>query len=191
MMKEVVVDKAKARKVLAGPLYRLVDAQGRITLDKDLGGQEVLVMLAYPAKGDKSRYLRLNRRAGGEYDLFDPALKAKLEIIHQFGNTAVGNEYLVASFQGTPSEDDKNFFFRVVIPHLKEMIWSLWTLDYPDDDPFLENLPDDIYDELLSPMINGDDPFDEESCKKCIDAGLNWWMSIMKEVLPDTWGQAE
>lgn len=57
---EFVLDGLK-RETSIDPLYKKIDSNGKIYVDKKAAGQEVLVLVVKPIPGDKDRYVKIGR----------------------------------------------------------------------------------------------------------------------------------
>jgi hypothetical protein len=51
----------KERETLIDPMYKRVDKNGRLYIDRDLAEQEVLVLIVKPRPEDKIDYIKVGR----------------------------------------------------------------------------------------------------------------------------------
>lgn len=51
----------KRRETLIDPLYKRIDSNGKVYLDKSKVGQEVLIIPVKPMQGDKDRFIKVGR----------------------------------------------------------------------------------------------------------------------------------
>lgn len=50
-----------ARETLLDPMYKKIDSNGKVYLDKRMAGREVLVIAIKPVPEDKIRYIKVGR----------------------------------------------------------------------------------------------------------------------------------
>ena len=53
----------KKRETLLDPMYKKIDANGKVYLDKKKVGEEVLIIPLKPLPGDKEKWIKLGRRS--------------------------------------------------------------------------------------------------------------------------------
>jgi hypothetical protein len=49
------------RETMIDPMYKKIDSNGKVYLDKKRAGEEVLIIAVKPKAGDKDRYLKVGR----------------------------------------------------------------------------------------------------------------------------------
>jgi|GEM_PF-1398059 len=61
MTPRILIEDLGERKLIYPPLYCRVDPNGKVTLDHELAGREILILIAIPEQGDKAYFASIDQ----------------------------------------------------------------------------------------------------------------------------------